>query len=280
MDEQQLIDRLEERVADVPVGVVPIDAMRTTARRRRGRLAVLAAAAAVAVISAGAVAWQTIDTDPATPVATDPPADPDAPPAGHRYVGIGSAVIAVPEDWGTNETECGTPVEDTVMIDVGMTCLALIPRPADVESVEVRPLYPEENVAGWTEDEIDGEQALWSPVLVDRGIASGSIYLPKQGVVFVAQSSSAQPKAVVSDLLAGVTILEEHFTVPGYQHLAYDEDPASAVETYTEGLRQLGLAVGVVEEASELESGTVIATEPAVGSVVAPGDTVRVTVAR
>ena len=105
MDEQQLIDRLDAHVADVAVGPPPIEEMRTAVRRRRGRTAVLAAAAAVAVVAAGSLAWQLADGDHEAPlVASDPPADPDTPPAGHRYVGIGSAVIAVPEAWSTNET--------------------------------------------------------------------------------------------------------------------------------------------------------------------------------
>ncbi|WP_243059601.1 PASTA domain-containing protein [Nocardioides sp. SR21] len=264
---------LEERVADIPVGAPPIDAMRSAVRRRRSRMTALGAAAAVAVIAAGGVAWQQLDEPAARPpVASDPPADPDAPPEGSRYVGYGPAVIAVPEAWGTNDTECGTPQEDTVVIDQGAICLALIPRPADVESVEVRPGETFEDTSAWTSAEIDGEEALRSPVETADGLTSGSVYLPELGVTFVAQSSSADGEAIVENLLAGVTILEEHTTVPGFALLE--------VDAYAAELQELGLAVEIVTDEGRTKGGWVLSTDPAVGSVVAPGDTITVTVAR
>lgn len=278
MDEQQLIDRLEAKVVDLPVGPAPIDAMQAAVRRRRSRVSVLAAAAAVAVIAAGTVAWQVAGADPKPPVASDPPAEVDVPPAGHRYVGIGTAVVAVPEDWGTNEATCGTPVEDTVIIDQAVTCLMLVPRPADVDSVTLRPFYEGDDISGWVERDIDGEPALWSPVGVEGDITSGSVYIPSQKATFVAESSSADAQVVVNDLLMSIVMLQEHATVPAFESLAYDMDPKPAVETYTQLLEKLGLAVEVVEKKSPMNQGDVLATDPAVGSVVAPGDTVTVTV--
>src|SRR6478735_1435860 len=122
MDQQQLSNRLEDRVADVPVGAPPIDAMRAAVRRRRNRMTVVGAAAA-------------------------------------------AAVIAVPESWGTNDTKCGTPQEDTVVIDQGYICQALIPRPVNVESVTVRWSDAPEGSEDWTEFEVDGFPALRSPVV-------------------------------------------------------------------------------------------------------------------
>jgi hypothetical protein len=260
MDQQQLSNRLEDRVADVPVGAPPIDAMRSAVRRRRSRMTVLGAAAAVAVIAAGGVAWQQVDNaDPRPPIASDQPADPDAPPEGYRYVGIGSAVIAVPETWGSNETECGTPQEDTVVIDQGFICQALIPRPADVDSVRVEPI-------------LDGRPI--GEVTTVGGVTSGSVDVPGQGVRFIAESSSADGKAVVEELLASVTTLKDHVTVPGFQDSMLDKD------AYVADLEGLGLSVEIVTENSGLERGTVLSADPAVGSVVSPGDTVTVTVAR
>lgn len=294
MDQQQLSNRLEERVADVPVGAPPIDAMRSAVRRRRGRMAVLGAAAAVAVIAAGGVAWQQVD-DPAPqpPAASDPPADPDAPPEGYRYVGIGTAVIAVPEDWGTNDTKCGTPQEDTVLIDEGAICMALFPRPAKVESVQISWSPMPEHSDLWAPFELDGEEALRSPELSTSSLGeapamgttetSASVYLPSQEVLFTAASSSEDASALVDELLSSVTILDDHTAVPGFQEIAFRRGPTPAppmIETYTTMLERLGLAVEVVTEQSDFDQGTVLATDPAVGSVVAPGDTVRVTVAR
>lgn len=281
MDEQQLIDRLDAHVVDVAVGPPPIEQMRTAVRRRRGRAAVLASAAAVAVVAAGVTVWQVADREPQVPVTSDPPAE--VPPVGHRWVGVGSAVVAVPETWGTNETECGTPMVDTVVIDQGVVCAAAVPRPEGVDSILVRPYYGDADVdvRDWREGEVDGVAARWSPVTTDGGVASASVYLSSPQAVFVAESSSAGALSVVNDLLAGITLLEEHATVPGFQDLVLVRGPRGgppAVGIYTERLRDLGLAIEVVGRASPFDEGTILETEPAVGSVVAPGDVVTVTV--
>ena len=278
----QLSTLLEKRVADVPVGPPPIDAMRAAVRRRRNRTAVLASAAAVVVIAAGAVGWQAAGFDPdlRPPVASEPPTNPDVPPAGHRFVGVGAAVIAVPESWGTNETECGTPQADTVVIDQGAICAADVPRPASVDSIEARAPLDGEDFSGWTEGEVDGAAVLRSPVESEGGVTTAAAYVPAQAAVFVAESSSADAAEVVNDLLAGIAILQEHATVPVFNDLSYDLDPRPAVDSYAERLRELGLAVEVVRENSPMSSGDVLAADPAVGSVVASGDTVTVTVAR
>lgn len=259
---------LEERVADVPVGAPPIDAMRAAVRRRRSRMTVLGAVAAVAAIAAGGVVWQQLDApDAQPPVASDPPAD--TPPDGYRYVGIGTAVIAVPEDWGTNDTECGTPMSDTVVIDQGVICMALIPRPASVESVEIaasRIMPP--GAETWSTFELDGQPALRSPVKQSRA----SVFIPGLRALFTAESSSADADATVERLLDGITILQDHTTVPGYALLERD--------AYLAQLQELGLAAEVVVEGRKVGKGFVLATDPAVGSVVSPGDTVTVTVSK
>lgn len=283
MDQQQLKERLEDRAADVPVGAPPIDAMRAAVRRRRGRTAVLAAAAAVAVIAAGSVGWQLADRDSQTPVVTDPPVVTDVPPEGFRYVGIGRAVIAVPNAWGTNETECGTPQSDTVIVDVGAICLALVPRPDGVESIEVRPPYETMDIGGWTPFEIAGQPALRAPDS-DRGdfgsnqFAQGTVYLPEQDAMFVVESSSPDGAAIVDRLLDGIDVLAEHVTVPGFQDLAAERGPDSMAERYEHRLERAGLTIEVVQEPSQLPEGTVLETTPAVGTVVAPGARIRVTV--
>lgn len=70
-------------------------------------------------------------------VAADPePALDRRVPQGYRLVGHGRLGLAVPAEWATDATYCGTPTEDTVIDPQGGTCLALIwPPPADVTSV-------------------------------------------------------------------------------------------------------------------------------------------------
>ena len=286
MDEQQLIDRLEEHAAEVPVGPPPLASMRTRARRQRqGRVAVLASVAVVAAIGVG-VAWPGgwgPGPDSPTTVASEGAADPDTPPDGYRYVGAGSVVAAVPESWGTNKTNCGTPVKDTVVIDQGVTCLMLVERPADVDSLTVNPQGKLElDTSGWLEAEVGGEPALRSPVSrLDDGTVRQSVILPGADVSFVAESSSADGEAVVDSLLDSLTVLRDHTTVPVFQDLGYDQDPAPMSDSYVARLAELGLSSDVVtRDGGGLDAGTVLEVTPAVGTVVAPGDTVRVVTAR
>lgn len=284
MDQQQLIDRLEERAADIPVGPPPVGLMRARARRhRQGRVAILASAAAVAAVAAG-LAWQGgggADDGARTPIASEGPRDPDTPPDGYRYVGEGPVVAAVPLSWGTNRTDCGTPQQDTVVIDQGVTCLALVPRPADVDSLTIQPAYDGLDTADWTPTEVAGERALRSPLSRQDGVVRQAVVVPGADVSFVAESSSADGATVVGDLLDGITVLQQHTTVPAFQDLGYDSDPASMADSYVDRLAALGLTAEVAEgNGRGLDAGTVLRTDPAVGSVVAPGDVVRVVVAR
>ena len=93
-----------------PVGPMLAEADRRR-RRRRDTIggAVLAVVATLgladtvtAVVNPGPEAW------PAT-----------SPPDGMRFVGIGRAVIAVPNGWANDAIRCGQPVRDTVVLDPG-----------------------------------------------------------------------------------------------------------------------------------------------------------------
>jgi hypothetical protein len=62
-----------------------------------------------------------------------------AAPAGTRWVGAGRLVVAVPSSWGTDETQCGTPVRDTVVFEYGvqpMCAMRLVP---PVSSLHIAP---------------------------------------------------------------------------------------------------------------------------------------------
>ncbi|CAI9412184.1 PASTA domain-containing protein [Nocardioides sp. T2.26MG-1] len=284
MDAQQLIDRLEEHAAEVPVGPPPLALMRTRARRQRqGRMAVVAAAAAVAAIGVG-VAWPGgwgSGSDAQTSVASDGPADPDSPPDGYRYVGAGDVVAAVPESWGTNRTDCGTPVEDTVVIDQGVTCMALVPRPADVDSLTVLTGSAAGDTQDWEHVDVAGEPALRSQITDEDGRVIQSVLVSGRNVMFVAESSSADGADVVDGILDSLTVLREHTTVPAFQDLAFRRGGDPMVEEYAARLADLGLRTQVSERNGKgFDAGTVLDVTPGVGSVVSPGDTVRVVVAR
>lgn len=283
MDQQQLIDRLEARAAEVPVGPPPMTLIRTRARRhRRGRAVVLASAAAVAVVAAG-LAWPGgwgWDAGSRSPIASAP-ADPDTPPDGYRYVGVGAVVAAVPQDWATNKTECGTPQRDTVVIDQGVICLALVPRPAGVDSLTIQSSYGVGDTGGWAEDEVGGEPALRSPVTRQDGVVRQTVLVPSVETLFVAESSSADGAEVVGSLLDGLAVLSEHTTVPAFQDLAFQRGGMPMVDAYVDRLAEVGLAAEVIRrDGRGLDDGTVLGTDPAVGSVIAPDDVVRVVAAR
>lgn len=285
MDAQQLMDRLEERAAEIPVGPPPVGLMRARARRhRQGRVAVLASAAAVAAIAAG-LAWQGTggaDDGSRTPIASEGPSDPDLPPDGYQYVGVGDVVAAVPQGWTRNETNCGTPTADTVIIDPGPTCLMLVPRPADVDSLTINPVLVDVDTNGYAEAAVGDEVALRSPIRrLDDGTFWQSVILPDANVSFVAESSSADGKAVVGDLLDHLTVLREHTTVPGFQDLGLESGSGRMVDAYVRRLQDLGLQAEVTTgKGGGLDAGTVLEVTPSVGSVVAPGDTIRVVAAR
>lgn len=269
MDQRQLIDRLEERVADVSVGVPPVAEMRAAARRRhRARTALLASVVVVVALVTGISAWQVTGSGrQATP------ADRDAPPIGYRYVGLGNAVIAVPDDWTPRAHKCARVDGDEVFMEGGTTCLAAASTSSEVESIQIRQFRPERDDAGdWTAREIDGEETRWSPVDSHTGVITGSVYVPAYDVVFVARSTSENATAVVEDRLDGIAMLQAHTVLPGFDGLTSD--------VYADELRALGLAVHVTHESAWGELGTVLAVNPPVGTIVAPGDTIIVTASR
>jgi hypothetical protein len=288
MNDDNLTDLLEARAADVPVGPAPLaDIHRAAARRRRSYGVALAAAAAV-VVTVGAVAvWPDASSSGGDPVqvATDPPTDPaaaDVPPAGHRWVGIGQAAVAVPDEWPTNATRCGTPLRNTVVVDQGEVELCLMPYPAGVSSVEVRAKNDVDDVSAWTPFEVDGEPALRSPdstaVGAEPALYGVSVYLPERDVMFVASSTVSQDAA--ADALAEIAILDTLVAVPGVSDANYgSNDQSRAGENYVRTLEEAGLAAEVVTQPGRGTPGFVLGVSPTPGTVVEPGSVVTVTVA-
>lgn len=287
-----LTEMLERSAADVPVGPPPLAAMHRTARRRTSYAVGLAVAVAV-VVAAGSVAlWPSGDVAPRdlSPTASDSPTPApseqtsvEAPPTGFRWVGVGQAVIAVPESWGANATRCGTPTRDTVIVDEGVVETCATAYPADTTSVHVRPRNAVDQVDTWTPIEIDGEPALRSPDERSRGFGTrfyaASVYLPERDVVFAASSSDSFE--AVDDLLGGIAILDTLVAVPGFSPANYGgSDQSRAKERYVRALLDAGLTAEVVVRPSPRAGvvGFVLSAAPQPGTVVEPGSTVTVTV--
>jgi hypothetical protein len=94
----------------------------TRMRRRRRLLQVTAAAATAAVIGAGALLLQPGGDDDRSMPVDEPTATVPAPP-GTRLVGDGRIVVAVPEAWSTDDTQCNVPLSDTVAFrDATLNC--------------------------------------------------------------------------------------------------------------------------------------------------------------
>ncbi len=288
MNPDDLTEILERSAGDVPVGPPPLGQMHRTARRRRSVGAGLAAAAAVAIVVGGAVLWPGGDgpsRDP-SPTASDSPstAPVEAPPAGFRWVGRGQAVIAVPDSWGTNLLECGTPTQDTVLIDVGATNLCYVPYPASTTSVAITSRREGDRFGGWVPIEVDGEKALRSPDETNEAAGAptlhrSAVYLPERDVLF--EVSSTVSRQAVGEALDRITLLDSLVAVPGFADTNEGADLSKGGERYVRALLDAGLRAEVVTEPAPQSglAGYVVSASPEPGSVVEPGSTVTVTVA-
>lgn len=252
------------------------DALRQRRHRRRGRALVLALAGVAGVAAV-------VGTTLSPPADSAPTARAAVTPAATRLVGIDHAAIAVPEGWGTNETQCGTPEEDTVVIDVAVIPACLASRPEGVESLEV--------TQGRRVDvddvdevvEVDGVRAERRATtcrrqpLDDVAVCVGSLYLPSLGVTFHAASSTRA--AEVDRILAQVRVVPDRVGVPGFQELLAKEQERSA-RAYVDALRAAGLVARVrPTSSSRLRIAYVAVVSPAPGTMLRPGDVVTVTAA-
>lgn len=290
MNEQDLMEALEHRAGDVPVGPAPVAEMTTSAtrtRRRRG-LAAGAAAAVVAVVAGLGVAQVVAGDDPARDGGQDVVAtEPDVAPAGYRYVGLGRAAIAVPEEWAPDEVGCnGTPTTSTYVVGAsGVGCMMLTVFPDDTDIVRVDP-GRQVDTSAWVPTEVDGVPALRSPVaeaeqdpaLGGRPITSAQVYLPDDDALFTVESTVSPER--VDELLDGVVRLDDRVGVPGFADLGTDGGRAD--DAYVRRLEALGLQVELLPQLDRMQRppGEVIDVEPRPGTVVAPGSTVQVRAAR
>lgn len=120
-------------------------------------------------------------------------------PEGHRWVGAGGVVVAVPDWWTTGDTECLLPVEDTVYVETGaMTdCAFTVPptTPTEVSSLAVvdtgsahgsrllEDLSVDGEVGG--EPVLSGRECGWLAPRVCRSVLA----VPSRGVAFVVHVS-------------------------------------------------------------------------------------------
>jgi PASTA domain len=277
-DLSELLERLASRTSVSSPPSQEMLAAGTRARRRRTTWGVLGAAAAVAVV-AGGLAAVTLGSEPAPvdePAASDTPY---TPPTGTRLVGIGHLAVAVPEAWATNELRCGTPVKDTVVVDVTFieTCAFLAPEPFD--SVWLR-----EGAPGMFEPdgeaEVDGLPAQRQATTCtdypnDTTICRGALFVPSENASFEAQSAT---KRGVEEILSWIHLARGLVAVPGFQTADMDHQDDDSGEHYRTELTRLGFATQTVtRKVPGAKPGYVLEVSPGPGTMLEPGATITVT---
>ncbi|WP_067437118.1 PASTA domain-containing protein [Nocardioides jensenii] len=292
-DLPDLLDRVADRVAPGPP---PLDAMLAGARhtRRRRTTTVLAAAAVMAVVVGGsALVFNGVGEGARPTPGTGAPTPASIVPDGYRLVGAGTAAIAVPEEWGTNRTQCGVPKRNTVVVDQISIPACGTTRPQDVQSVEITEGKPRFDFAPDETTEVDGETAQLQTTRCEnqslggddtpRLLCSRTTRFPDLGVSFRAESSS-QPEALareqVEEMLAHVRVLDDKVAVPGHEAISTTVSEGAG-PLYVERLREAGLAAVVVtERRPRIQFGHILHINPAPGTILDPGDVVTVTYVR
>jgi hypothetical protein len=240
-----------------------------------------AAALAVGTVGLAALAGcgssavgQTVTTADAGPLVSAP--------TGYRFVGLGHAAIAVPTDWGTNATRCGTPIKNTVIIDVfAVDACAVAPKPA-VDSVELRTGAAPSDFRADRTFTIDGVAAEQSRTTCSdssgpgRTYCSGAVRIPSMQAQF--RAASWTDAATVDTILSRIRILPDQVAVPGFRTLA-GEDGARSGQVYQDQLRAAGLAAHVrTRHIPALDGGHVLDVSPTPGTFLRPGDVVQTTI--
>lgn len=275
---EEILERSADRVSvgPAPVGVMVGEAART--RRRRTVSAVLAGATAVVAVAVTSTVLSSPDEASKLPPVSSPAAT--TPPAGMRFVGVGHAAILIPEDWGTNETRCGTPQEDTIVIDDPVTDLCLTRRPDKVESVELSTGGQRFDFTADHEITIDGVVAdrqvtTCQSDVGSREVCNGAVFIPSLKVSFRAESSTGP--AEVDRILEQIRVLPDLVAVPGFESLNIGGHDRSA--RYQRKLEVAGLAVEArTVKRKGWPGGYLAEVAPPVGTMVAPGTSVLVSV--
>jgi PASTA domain-containing protein len=220
---------------------------------------------------------------PTAPVTSPTPAP--APPA-MRLVGFGHAAIAVPADWPTNKSQCGTPKQDTVLIDdpsAALFCGAF--RAAGVESVELHYGRPRAEFRADQKFQIGGVPAerqrttcsVSNYPKANTTTCGATVSIPSLEVWFRADSSTSA--AEVDRMLARIAIVPDRTGVPSFQALRVDLNGATGA-AYADVLRQVGLKSQIYTLRSpNYLPGQVLKVSPAPGTMLKPGATVAVIVA-
>ncbi len=276
MNEAKLSELLEQAGERTAVSPPPIDAMRSGATRRRRRRTAVWSAAGTALAVAAVIGASTALTNNDAIPPQQPPVAANPVPEGMRLVGLGHVAIAVPKEWETNKTKCGTPMVDSVIVDPGSVPYCFVKRPEGVDSVEIGPL-PEKPAK--PNAEIDGvpvaRQSLGCTLVGNApNFCSASVQFPSLGFTVTAASYDKAMKP--ERFLEKIRMLPDLTGVPGFR----SQDLETSQAKYAAALKRYGLVPTVVsKKAPGVPKGWVTAVSPAPGTMVPNGSTVTVTIA-
>jgi hypothetical protein len=280
LSEDQLRDVLAERASESPTGSAVVTRLLSQEGvaprpRRRHRASWVAGAAAVALtvtVTAFGVRQATDGgqgTDPPSHLIAAPVA-----PDGMKLVGSGQIVVTVPDTWGTNQIECGTPSADTVNFGVHPVQLCQITPTPDFSAVTIIGASTEQGQAWVDETSRAGTVGTFDlflgPLSHDNGRYFQLLAVPDQDVVM---SISSPDGDLVNTIVDSVQALDNGVTtvpdVAGLDLTAAEEKLASA-----------GLSVTTTSHAVEDYHGPrVLSVVPQIGSVVTAGSTIQLTIA-
>ena len=273
-----------------PIDQLLIDGSR---KRRRGSIFAVTAvtAAVVVIIATGAVLTREPGSSPQPSSSSPAPSDPI--PPNTRLVGVGHAAIAVPRSWSTNQTACGTPTENTVIINVTAVPLCgLFPQPV-VSSVEVSSRSQQPNYPDFTNAErvnIGGVEAFRSPLHCTHAtirptspgtqpkaahFCTQATWMPEESALFIA--TTPRPNATRA-LMETLHIDPSRAAVPQSN---LSGTPAKMVAEFTHNAEALGFHV-ITRTTPQpgFPSGSILGVSPATGTVLPTGTTLHLTLAK
>lgn len=202
-------------------------------------------------------------------------------PDGMRLVGLRRVVVAVPENWGTDETRCLKPIADTVYEDTGGVTRCVYPEPtadelAGVSSLAVvrletghgqrllEQMHPGEPVNGVEVLESDRDCLDKLPAICSQTFA-----VPTEGAAFVVQVQRDDSAETVRAIRRSLQVLPANYTTVPF--ISY----GTSMQVAERRLADAGL-VGTAPDVDfpHYFTGTV----PVAGSVVPVGGDVEMTI--
>lgn len=285
MNEETFVSLVDRACAEVAPSPPPVDLLVRAGRRRRrvvSTVTVLGAASVVAIAAVGG-ALLSAHKPARPPDAVGRSASPSETsmtvPPGTRLVGANGVVLAVPEDWGTDQVGCDnlTPIHPTVVFghhETGFPACAVglkeqVPsmrvdtgRDAEIDASDGEP--------GGT---VGGLAVRHGPWTTDRlGFASSWIAFPQAKVRFTVVAAT---KEDVEQILGSAReVADRYQLVPNWY-----EQPISQLrlDHMTDLVRGAGFDPVVTEAAHDWQRpGAFLRTVPPIGTPLPTGSTVTV----